>query len=220
MAEIVFVRHAQASFGAANYDVLSELGHRQSKALGLALKAHGLQPDALFMGAQRRHRETMEGIAETMGLADEAQVLPGLNEFAFKNLLDARFGDERPDGYNVDRRAHFRTLRETVLMWQRDELDDVNETFADFCERVVGAVDAMVAGGHESVLAVSSGGPISLTVATILQTPAHHMMNLQLQMKNCAVTRVIAADEQRYLHTFNETPHIDAQTVAEYLTYS
>ncbi|WP_420393662.1 histidine phosphatase family protein [Acuticoccus sp.] len=218
MPELIFVRHAQASFGAADYDVLSERGHRQSRALGLALKAHGTRPDALFMGAQRRHRETMEGIAETLG--GSADVLPGLNEFDFRSLLDARFGDTRPPGYNVDRRAHFRTLRETVLMWQAGELDGVPEPFPEFRERVHGALDTMAAAGHGTVLAVSSGGPISLTIVSLLGAPLEQMINVQLQMKNCAVTRVVVAEAARYLHTFNETPHIDAETVAEYLTYS
>ena len=35
------IRHAQASFGAADYDNLSDLGHRQSQALGAALKRQG-----------------------------------------------------------------------------------------------------------------------------------------------------------------------------------
>lgn len=38
MSELYLVRHAQASFGAANYDQLSDLGHRQSRWLGEHLK--------------------------------------------------------------------------------------------------------------------------------------------------------------------------------------
>jgi broad specificity phosphatase PhoE len=47
MRELVLLRHAQASFGAADYDVLSDLGHRQSLALGEALAMQGLRPDHL-----------------------------------------------------------------------------------------------------------------------------------------------------------------------------
>ncbi|MEY8840214.1 histidine phosphatase family protein, partial [Cribrihabitans sp. XS_ASV171] len=39
MAELLVIRHAQASFGADNYDLLSELGHRQSQAVGAALRS-------------------------------------------------------------------------------------------------------------------------------------------------------------------------------------
>lgn len=220
MAELILVRHAQASFGAADYDVLSELGHRQSKALGLALKAHGTAPAVLYRGAQRRHRETMEALLEGLGNASEPTVLTGLNEFDFGGILKAKYGDARPPGLNEDRRTHFRLLRETALEWQEDAIDGVPEPFGEFRARVLGAVDEMAASGHESILVVSSGGPIALTLATVLDAPIAQMLNLQLQMKNCAVSRVIITERRRYVHTFNETPHIDAQTVAEYLTYS
>lgn len=65
MVEIILIRHAQASFGAADYDVLSDLGHEQARALGRALKRQGVEPDKVFTGAQRRHRETFKGDAET-----------------------------------------------------------------------------------------------------------------------------------------------------------
>ena len=220
MAELILIRHAQASFGAANYDILSERGHRQSKALGLALKAHGTVPGAFFRGKQRRHRETLEGVAVGLEAEAEHTVLPGLNEFDFKSLLNARFKDGPPEGLHDDRKTHFRLLRETVLMWQRDEIEGIPEPFAAFQARVLGAVDAMTAAGHETVMAVSSGGPIGLIVTTLLEAPLKKMMEIQLQTKNCSVTRIVFTERRRFLHTYNETPHIDASTVAEYLTYS
>ena len=39
MAHIHLIRHGQASFGAADYDQLSDLGHRQSVRLGEHLRA-------------------------------------------------------------------------------------------------------------------------------------------------------------------------------------
>ena len=45
MAELYLIRHAQASFGAENYDQLSDLGHQQSQSLGKALADQGVSPD-------------------------------------------------------------------------------------------------------------------------------------------------------------------------------
>ena len=42
MSELYLVRHAQASFGAANYDQLSDLGHQQSRWLGDHLGMRGM----------------------------------------------------------------------------------------------------------------------------------------------------------------------------------
>ena len=60
MSQILLVRHGQASWGAADYDVLSELGERQSFVLGEALAVRGVRPDLLVRGSMRRHRQTTE----------------------------------------------------------------------------------------------------------------------------------------------------------------
>jgi broad specificity phosphatase PhoE len=221
MAELFVVRHAQASFGAADYDVLSDLGHQQSEALGRALKTQGVQPEVFVIGAQRRHRETLEGILKGMGRAANPIIHEGLNEFDFKGLLDARYrGKEAPENIHTERKSHFRTLRETVLEWQRDEITDPPERFADFAARVEDARRALVGHIGKPVLAVSSGGAISQMLAATLQTPADQQIVLQLQMKNCAVNRFIFTERSFFLHGFNETPHITAENSESMLTYS
>lgn len=211
MPELVLIRHAQASFGAADYDVLSGLGHAQARALGGALARQGCAPVAVYRGAMRRHRETLEGIAGALALP-EAIVHPGLDEFDSRALL-AAFGGGVPD----DRRAHFRRLREAVLAWQRGEVE-APESFAAFTDRVMAAQAAMAA--HDGpVLAVSSGGAICRMLAAALHAPAATMIALQLQMKNCAVSRLLATRGATFLTGFNEPPHIDAEA-AHMLTFS
>jgi broad specificity phosphatase PhoE len=216
------VRHAQASFGADDYDKLSELGHRQSEALGAALKRQGVAPDAVFIGAQRRHRETWEGIAKGAGLQIDPVVVPGLNEFDFGGLLEARFSgrDDRPDNLHTDRKTHFRILRDTVLEWQRDEIDSPPERFSEFVGRVREARSIIAESGARTPLAVSSGGAIGMTVADVVNAPADLMIALQVQVKNCAVARIVLSKGNAWLNGFNETPHIDAANETEMLTYS
>lgn len=222
MPELYLIRHAQASFGAANYDVLSDLGHEQSFALGQALVVQGVTPDALFIGAQRRHRETLEGILKGMGRdPEQAEILPGLNEFDFKNLLDAHYrGRPAPENMHSERKSHFRTLRDTVLAWQRDEIENPPETWAQFSGRVEAARQAILDSKAQTIVAVSSGGAIGQMIAATLQTPSEHQIKLQLQMKNCAVNRFVFSDSNFYLHGFNETPHITAANADPLLTYS
>lgn len=221
MAELLLIRHAQASFGAADYDKLSDLGHTQSRALGKALKDWGVAPDAVFIGAQRRHRETWEGINEALQFGAAPGVLPGFNEFDFGGLLDARYaGKEQPATLHSDRRLHFKTLRETVLEWQKDEIENPPERFADFTARVRAARAEAMRGNAKTTIVVSSGGTIGYTVSEIMQAPADAMIRLQLQIKNCSVTRLIITPKAEHLSTFNETPHIDASTVDPLLTYS
>jgi broad specificity phosphatase PhoE len=201
--------------------VLSETGWRQSRALGHALKRQGTAPAALVRGAQRRHRETLEGLAEGLGAeAGAATVETGLNEFDFRGLLEARFrGRPKPEGLHGDRKTHFRILRDTVLEWQRDDIVDPPEPFAAFAARVRSALDRMAA-AEGPVLAVSSGGPIAFLVAAAVEAPAAQMIRLQLQMRNCGVSRLIVGRSGVHLHGFNETPHVYAETAPSLLTYS
>ena len=221
MPELWLIRHAQASFGAADYDKLSDLGHEQSRALGAALKALGARPDAAFIGAQRRHRETWEGINTALGHATAPGVLPGFNEFDFGGLLNARYlGKERPATLHTDRVLHFKTLRETVLEWQRGEILDPPEPFETFASRVRDARAQALAGDAEQVIVVTSGGAIGQTVAEVMGAPADAMIRLQLQIKNCSLCRIVVTPRGDHLNTFNETPHITAENAASMLTYS
>ena len=220
MTAITLVRHAQASFGAKDYDRLSQLGHEQARALGHALARLGFEVGKWFTGTQRRHRETLEGLSEGLGAQVQATVHEGLNEFDFRGLLAARFRDAPlPEGLNSDRRLHFRTLRDTVLAWQRDEIVQPPESFSAFRQRVAKAVEAMRQAGCP-VLAVSSGGAISQIVASSMGAPDEQMIRLQLQMRNASVSRLRAGRSALYLDGFNETPHVTAAEDLRLLTWS
>lgn len=216
-----FVRHGQASFGASDYDNLSDIGHAQARALGRSFVVRGAQFDACFIGAQRRHRQTFDGIAEALKTDKEPIVLEGLNEFDFAGLLEARFaGQPSPADMHTDRKVHFRLLREVVLDWQRDEIDTPPERFSDFYARVTEAVTTIESYGAKSAIAVSSGGPIGLMSALSAGAPPKQMVQMQLQTRNCGVTKILLTKGRRWLHGFNETPFLTAENTEQFLTYS
>ena len=221
MPDLLLVRHGQASFGAADYDVLSDTGWDQARALGRALARLGEAPASVWIGAQRRHRETLEGILDGLGQTASPQVHPGFNEFDFTGLLNARFaGRARPENLHSDRKTHFRALRETVLEWQRGQIADPPETYAGFSARVRAARQAAVAGATGPVLVVSSGGAIGQSVAEVMGAPADAMIRLQLQIRNCAVARIFVTPQAEHLVSFNEVPFLDAANMNHLLTYS
>jgi broad specificity phosphatase PhoE len=55
---LYMIRHRQASFVSANFDLLSETGVLQSRILAEYLLAVGLAPDALYSGAMERQKDT------------------------------------------------------------------------------------------------------------------------------------------------------------------
>ena len=90
MGEIILVRHGQANSHATNeaeYDRLSDRGHRQAELLGAWFRDHGYAFDHVWSGTLRRHRETASAIAEGLNLP-QTSILPGLDEMDFDMLLE------------------------------------------------------------------------------------------------------------------------------------
>ena len=60
MPVVLLVRHGQASFGADDYDVLSDRGREQSEVVGRELARRGLRSPVAVAGSLRRQRHTAQ----------------------------------------------------------------------------------------------------------------------------------------------------------------
>ena len=220
MAELVLVRHAQASFGADDYDKLSELGWRQSRWLGEYFAERGIEFDRVVRGSLRRHAETLVGIAEGARRPIDGVEDARLNEYDAQALLTAHLkGEARPQG--GDRREHFRILREAMYAWTDGTLAGAShEPFADFRKRVLAALAAVRGGRAKRVLVVSSGGPISTVLAEVLGMPLRGVVDLNLQTRNTGITELQAGTNRIHCVSFNNVPHLDRPDRAGALTYS
>lgn len=216
MAELIVIRHGQASFGAENYDRLSDLGHRQSELAGAALRDAGWVPDRLVTGTLTRQQETLT----SMGFGGTPETHAGWNEYDFHDLLSVRFGGNVPDPVQHDRKTHFRTLRETILDWQAGGVQGARESWAEFAARVEAARSFTTTTDAKRVLVVSSGGAIGQLVAATLNAPPSQMIALNLQVKNSSMSKFIFSSRAFFLHEFNATPHLAAADRAELLSYS
>lgn len=212
----MLVRHAQASFGAENYDALSMHGHAQSRLLGSYFKRTGWMPDRVITGNLQRQRETYAGLSLAPNV--QAETHAGFNEYDFSDLLAVRFAGEVPPDVKADRKTHFRTLRETVLAWQQGTLKGVAETYDGFCARTAAALDFATNTSAKRVLVISSGGVIGQLIAANLEAPPRMMMELNLQIKNTSLSQFVFSGKRRFLHQFNATPHFD--DAPDMLTYS
>ena len=220
MAELVLVRHGQASFGAEDYDNLSELGWRQSRWLGEYFAERGAAFDLVVRGSLRRHAETLAGIGEGMGKAFDGEEDPRLNEYDSHALLRAHLGEQAMprDG---DRREHFRILREALYGWTDGTLSGApHEPFAQFRSRVLAALTEMRKGAAKRVLVVSSGGPIATILAEVLGMPSRGVVDLNLQTRNTGITELRTGASRIHCVSFNNVPHLDRPDRAGALTYS
>ena len=80
MADLLIIRHGQASFGAENYDQLSALGQHQADLTGEFLSQSGVQLSAAFSGDLSRQRETGQRILAQLEEAPSLVIDPRFNE--------------------------------------------------------------------------------------------------------------------------------------------
>jgi broad specificity phosphatase PhoE len=205
------VRHGQASFGAADYDQLSPLGQQQCQRLGAFWRARGQRFDAVFSGTLRRHAQSLAALAEGWGGALPAVSLrPGLDEYDSAALIRAI----HPEPLAAPRDAegvkqHFRLLRQGLLAWMHgDSAPQGMRSHAEFSAGVLATLDEVRALGGGEVLILSSGGPISCALAQVLQAPAESAIELNLRLRNSALSELVFNAQRLSLHSFNGLPHL------------
>jgi broad specificity phosphatase PhoE len=223
MAELYLVRHGQASFGAENYDALSDTGRRQAHWLGEHFAEAGLRFDRLFIGTMRRHGQTADAILEGMGGPGiETTRHAGLNEYDFDALFRA-LGDSQPSlsAYaKGDKRDFYRGLKQVLQLWSEDRLPGpVPETWHAFLQRVCEARLAIQQAGAARVLVVSSGGPIAVTAQQVLQAPDATAIALNMQIRNSSVSQYVFNAHTISLVSFNALPHLERAGRHEFITY-
>ncbi|MBO0846240.1 MAG: histidine phosphatase family protein, partial [Nocardioides sp.] len=220
MGLVLLVRHGQASFGADDYDVLSETGIEQSRVLGRFLADAGLDPGCLMHGAMRRQRETATAMAEAAGWTVVPMLDEGWNEFDHLGVI-ARGGgldvpDRRVEGpvTTPDRRAFQRIFEDATARWTAGGHDDeYDETWSAFVGRVRAALDRACERDGVTVVS-SSGGPIAAACAALVDpsAPADELPRLwgafNTVTANASVTRVVQGSTGRRLLTFNEHGHL------------
>ena len=223
MGTLYLVRHGQASFGADDYDQLSDLGRRQSLRLGEYFAQKGIRFDGLIAGTLRRHKQTLAAILEGMNHAGEHLSWEGLNEYDSAAVIAAihPYPLEPPD--SPERyRHHFRLLRDGLAQWMAGVVSPQGmPSYAEFAAGVGGALDHVRANHYgQSVLVVTSGGPISTAVGHVLDTPAASTIELNLRLRNTSVTELAFNPRRLSLQTFNTLPHLDAVGLRELATYA
>jgi len=227
MGTLYLVRHGQASFGADDYDQLSALGRRQAVRLGEYWRERGMRFDAVITGTLKRHRQTWEGIAEGLGLGDDVASRgtpldwPGLNEYDSHAVIATVHPEplQKPDTPELYRH-HFRLLREGLSGWMQGRHAPVGmPSYVDFLAGVTTALDHVRDRHHGArVLVVSSGGPISTAVGHVLGTSPETTIELNMRIRNTAVTEFVFTPKRHMLLTFNTLPHLDGPACEDWVT--
>ena len=222
MGTLYLVRHGQASFGAQDYDQLSELGQRQSQRLGEYFKLKGLRFEQVLTGTLKRHQQTLAGIYNGAGFSNNALTLPGLNEYDSEAVIAAIHPHPlaKPDTPELYRH-HFRLLRDGLTQWMNGVVSPRGmPSYREFQQGVADALALVRQQTAGDVLLVSSGGPISTAVGQILGTTPETTIELNMRIRNSSVTEFNFTPKRHALQTFNTLPHLDGPEHASWITYA
>lgn len=229
MGVVYLVRHGQASFGAADYDQLSELGATQARVLGEALRTRLPRVDAVVTGTMARHWQTADACLKVLGVAVPHQRMAGFNEYDHEEIIVRhipRYADkgrmmqdlaETPD----PRRAFQELFTQAVARWVEGRHDaDYTESWAAFRERSLRSLKELIQelGASKTALVFTSGGPITAISQDLLHIPDEHAFRLNWTLANCGVTKIVYSERGQYLSTLNEHSHFEGAQRA-LLTY-
>lgn len=222
MGTLYLVRHGQASFGADDYDQLSDLGQRQSRRLGEYWQRKGQRFDAVITGTLKRHHQTWRGIRDGLGSPLKALDWPGLNEYDSEAVIAAIHPKKLERATTPEQvKHHFRLLRDGLTQWMAGTVSPKGmPSYHEFVHGVTSALEHVRKQHEGNVLLVSSGGPIATAVGHILGTPPESTIELNLRIRNCSVTEFAFTPKHHRLLTYNTLPHLDHPDYADWVTYA
>ena len=220
MASIYLVRHGQASFGAENYDKLSELGCRQAVMLGQYFETRGLVFDAVYSGDLQRQRKTAELAAGNHGV--EHRIDPRFNEIDNAGQLDSITPillAERPelqvwaDKAQKSSKDYQKLLEQVFNYWVAldDESPEGLQSWAEYSGNVHAALDEVIReqGPGKNSAIFTSGGTIATIVAHVLGAGAGATYQFYEPVINCSITQLLYNANKVSLSYYNDHSFLD-----------
>jgi broad specificity phosphatase PhoE len=212
MGKLYLIRHGQASFGAEDYDRLSELGFKQSARIA---DHFSKVPSRLIRGSMRRHLETAETAFAARDVSEDA----GWNEFDHREVLRVH----RPEIENREEAMKLlmaqanpgkfmeEEFREAMRKWINGR-GEYQESFVQFRSRVLDALSRLFSEAERSTerefAVVSSGGVISLLMTHFLELEAERMISFNLGIANASVTAFLFSRGRVSLDYYNNYSHL------------
>ncbi len=224
MGVILLVRHGQASWGAADYDVLSDVGHQQARVTGRALAARGVAPTQVVCGSMRRHRETAQDALEAAGwaadttkdIAKDTITDDGWDEFDHVQMLEVHGPPDGGEEGQLTRQQFDAWFDAATERWTSGRYDEeYDEPFFTFTGRVESALRRTAAGLGSGDVAVvfTSGGPISWVAATLLGAGVDTWTRLNPVTVNASVAKVVVGARGATLVSLNDHSHLEPDLV-------
>jgi broad specificity phosphatase PhoE len=212
---VLLVRHAQASFGSADYDVLSPLGVEQAEVLAAALARRNLNVTRIAAGTARRQRETAEPVAAARGL--EIETDERWNEYETDEVLAHHAKQSvslegTGDGGEITSRDFQLVLDDALRGWvEAGAATAAGQTWPDFLATRTAALADFAAqlGSGETGIAFTSGGVLGAIGSHLLGDHADLFPRLNKVVVNSGITKLVVGRGGTSVIAFNEHGHLD-----------
>ncbi|WP_108664736.1 histidine phosphatase family protein [Euzebya rosea] len=208
MPTVTLLRHGQASFGAADYDNLSELGHRQAEVAAATLAERGLRSPVVASGTLRRQRDTAAPVARAFGSPDgstEVVVDARWNEYDHVAMVQhavTASGRSMPTG-----EREFQAVLDTALgRWVTDDAADGWQAFSGGAVAALHDLVDALEPGRDAIVA-TSGGVIAAVAAHLLGGGPDTVVALNRVVVNAGFTTLLAGRSGLSLLGFNDHAH-------------
>jgi broad specificity phosphatase PhoE len=233
MPQLTIVRHGQASFGADDYDKLSDLGARQADRVGRWLADCDFTPARIVSGTLLRQRETADHCMAALGertVQAERLTDAGLNEYDNEEIMTVHLPavstphamrehiKAQPDPVRASRDLFLASMER----WVRNERPaDYRETWPAFNRRVRDAFLRAAEGlpDDAKVLVLTSGGVITSLVGDLLGIQSESLFELNWGLANGGITVVSARKGKLRLMSLNGTAHFEEMRDRRMITY-
>ena len=229
MSKIYFFRHAQASLGSDNYDVLSNKGELQAHKLGKYLVKKKIRFDKIYVGTLKRQQQTCEIISNEYKkknlIIPSPIVLDDLNEHqateAMKSEIPKMIKSDQyikklwkeielnPEKKNGNMMLGFKYF---LNLWVENKIIVKGIIpWKDFRKNVQNGLKTILINTkiNQNIGVFSSGGTISsITAESLKINDELKIADLNFSIRNTSFTSFLYSKEKFSLLSFNELPHL------------
>jgi broad specificity phosphatase PhoE len=232
------IRHGQAG-SRENYDLLSELGQEQARALGRHLAERELSFDAVYAGGLNRQRQTAGIALEVLRAVDRACATTGeilvderWNEFSLLDVYQGlaprlmRDSEEFARDYeqmrlelasdpHTTRGAAGRCDRAVIEAWMGNHYPEYDgQLWEEFrAQAHSGFGDLCERDPKDNVAVFTSATPIAIWVGAALGLSNEKVLRLMAVLYNTGWTTLKIRQNELLLLSFNTTPHLSSSSM-------
>lgn len=232
MARALYIRHAQASYMAADYDQLSDKGYEQSAILGRYMVDQKIQLDNIYIGPLKRHFQTYSKVLEAYNNVGvnlpEPIYLKELVEHqgpdtlhVLKDQLIEKYPHLKEIASGSNGQSKKNNLKIFTYFMEKWAMDDLGlphpphlQKWSEFKELVYSGIPKITGPENKgkTVACFTSGGTISAMVGYALGVNDDaKMIGINGIIRNTSINEFYFSDGKLSLLAMNQVPHLSEE---------